>query len=135
VNTAITDSQYTKSRFNGVQGKKVEFIPLVNMKSGIGFGYKNFVGSLQYTYLSEQFTDVTNAPYDPENTITVEGAIPSYDILDFSLAYTYKKIKLEAGINNLLNRSYFTRRATGYPGPGIITSDPRSYYFTMQLKL
>ncbi len=135
VNTAITDSQYTKSRFNGVQGKKVEFIPLVNTKSGVGFGYKNFVGSLQYTYLSEQFTDVTNAPYDPENTITVEGAIPSYDILDFSLAYTYKKIKLEAGINNLLNRSYFTRRATGYPGPGIITSDPRSYYFTMQLKL
>jgi Fe(3+) dicitrate transport protein len=105
------------------------------MKSGVGFGYKNFVGSLQYTYLSEQFTDVTNAPYDQENTITVEGAIPSYDILDFSLAYTYKKIKLEAGINNLLNRSYFTRRATGYPGPGIITSDPRSYYFTMQLKL
>ena len=135
INAAITDSKYTKSRFNGVQGKKVEFIPLVNMKSGIGFGFKNIVGSLQYTYLSEQYTDVTNAPYNPNNMLTVAGAIPSYDILDLSFAYTYKMFKFETGINNLLNRSYFTRRATGYPGPGIITSDPRSYYFTMQLKL
>ena len=134
INGAITDSKYTKSRFNGVAGKKVEFIPLVNIKSGLGFGYKNLIGSLQYTYLSEQFTDVTNAPYKSDNETTVAGAIPSYDILDLSFAYTYKMFKFETGINNLLNRAYFTRRATGYPGPGIITSDPRAYYFTMQLK-
>ena len=135
LNIAITDSEYIKSRFNGVEGKKVEFIPLVNLKAGIGFGYKNFLGSLQYTYLSEQFTDVTNAPYNPNNALTVEGAIPAYDILDLSFSYSYKKFKFETGINNLLDNRYFTRRATGYPGPGIITADPLTYYFTVQLKL
>ena len=46
-----------------------------------------------------------------------------------------KKIKLETGVNNILNEYYFTRRATGYPGPGIIPSEPRSYYLTIQVKL
>lgn len=135
LNTAFTDSQYTKSEFNGVEGKKVEFIPNVNLKTGVGFGYKKFLGSIQYSYLSEQFTDVTNAPYDPNNATTVDGAIPAYDILDISFSYVYKKVKFETGINNALDANYFTRRATGYPGPGIITSDPRSYYFTLQIKL
>ncbi|WP_139959734.1 TonB-dependent receptor domain-containing protein [Flavicella sediminum] len=135
VNIAFTDSEYTKSKFNGVEGKKVEFIPFVNLKTGIGFGYKNFLGSLQYSYLSQQYTDVTNAEYDPHNNSSVKGAIPAYDILDFSVSYVYKNIKLETGINNVLNKSYFTRRATGYPGPGIITSDPATYYLTVQFKI
>ena len=32
-------------------------------------------------------------------------------------------------------KSYFTRRATGYPGPGIIPSEPRTFYTTLQIKL
>lgn len=135
VNTAFTNSSYIKSEFNGVKGKKVEFVPLVNLKTGAGFGYKNFMASVQYTYLSQQFTDVTNAPYDPTNRDSVEGAIPAYDILDLSFSYVYKKIRVETGVTNVLNNSYFTRRATGYPGPGIITSDPRGYYFTFEFKI
>lgn len=135
VNTAFTNSQYLNSEFNGVEGNKVEFVPLVNLKTGLGIGYKNLMMSAQYTYLSEQFTDVTNAPYDPGNATTVEGAIPAYDILDLSFSYVYKKIKVETGVTNLLNNTYFTRRATGYPGPGIITSDPRGFYFTFEFKL
>ena len=42
------------------------------------------------------------------------------------------KVKLELGVNNVLNESYFTRRATAYPGPGIIPSPPRNYYVTIQ---
>jgi Fe(3+) dicitrate transport protein len=30
---------------------------------------------------------------------------------------------------------YFTRRATGYPGPGILPSDGRSYFMTLQIKI
>ncbi len=135
INTAFTNSEYIKSEFNGVEGNKVEFVPLVNLKTGVGFGYKNVMMNLQYTYLSEQFTDVTNAPYDPDNALTVEGAIPAYDILDLSFSYGYKRIRLETGVTNLLNNTYFTRRATGYPGPGIISSDPRGYYFTFEFRL
>ncbi len=118
------------------EGNEVEFIPRVNLKTGLNFGYKNLLGSLQYTYLSTQFTDATNAPQDvSDNQRGIEGTIPSYDILDASFSYTYKKWRLEAGINNVLNNTYFTRRATGYPGPGIIPSEPRTFYTTLQFKI
>jgi len=47
----------------------------------------------------------------------------------------YKKITIEGSINNLLNEKYFTRRAEGYPGPGILPSDMRSFFLTLQVKL
>ncbi len=136
MNLALTNSEYLSSEETNVEGNQVEFIPDVNLKTGLNFGYGNLLGSLQYTYLSKQFTDATNAPQDiNDNQRGIEGEIPAYDILDFSLAYSYKKWKLEAGINNLLDNSYFTRRATGYPGPGIIPSEPRTFYTTLQFKL
>ncbi len=135
-NLALTQSEYLSSERNNVEGKEVEFIPKVNLKTGLNFGYENLLGSLQYTYFDKQFTDATNALQDVnDNQRGIEGEIPAYDILDFSLSYTYKKWKLEAGVNNLLDNSYFTRRATGYPGPGIIPSEPRTFYTTLQLKL
>ncbi|MEP2238386.1 MAG: TonB-dependent receptor [Maribacter sp.] len=145
LNLALTDSEYIKVNTLSIgtdtqvipitKGNKVEFIPDVNLKTGINFGYGNVLGSLQYTYLSSQYTDATNAPQDiNDNQRGIEGEIPAYDILDFSLSYTYKNYKLETGINNLLDNSYFTRRATGYPGPGIIPSEPRTFYATLQFK-
>ncbi len=139
VNLALTDSEYTDvaENSNNALGKKVEFIPEINMKMGLNFGYGNLLGSLQYTYISEQFTDATNADplFGNDPGAGVVGIIPSYDIMDFSFSYTWKKLKLETGINNLLDNSYFTRRATGYPGPGIIPAEPRTFYTTLQLKL
>ncbi|MGC1517010.1 MAG: TonB-dependent receptor, partial [Maribacter sp.] len=136
VNLALTDSEYLSSEETNVEGNQVEFIPITNLKTGVNFGFGNLLGSIQYTYLSRQFTDATNAPQDiNDNQRGIEGEIPAYDILDFSLSYAYKKWKLEAGINNVLDNSYFTRRATGYPGPGIIPSEPRTFYTTLQFKL
>lgn len=136
VNAALTNSEYLSSDETNVEGNEVEFIPKVNLKTGLNFGCNNLLGSLQYTYLSEQFTDATNAPQDiNDNQRGIEGTIPAYDILDVSLSYTFKKFRLEAGINNLLDNSYFTRRATGYPGPGIIPAEPRTFYTTLQIKL
>ncbi len=134
-NLAITESVYLKSDEVNVAGNKVEYIPTFNLKTGVSFGWKNLLSSLQYTYVSEQFTDVTNSPYDPENNVNVIGAIPGYDILDLSLSYKFSNnFRLESGINNLLDNSYFTRRATGYPGPGIIPAMPRNYYATLEIK-
>ncbi|MEM1338000.1 MAG: TonB-dependent receptor [Bacteroidota bacterium] len=139
VNLALTNSEYTDviEGVNNVLGKQVEFIPEVNLKTGLNFGYGNFLGSLQYSYISEQFTDATNAEplFSNAPGAGVVGTIPSYDIVDVSLAYTWKMLKLEAGINNVLDNSYFTRRATGYPGPGIIPAEPRTLYTTLQIKL
>ncbi|WP_350287530.1 TonB-dependent receptor [uncultured Croceitalea sp.] len=145
-NLALTQSEYTKVNNLSLggdtqvtllqEGNQVEFIPDINLKTGLNFGYKDFLGSIQYTYLSEQFTDATNAEQNVnDNQRGIEGTIPAYDILDLSLSYTYKMFRLEAGVNNLLNNSYFTRRATGYPGPGIIPAEPRTFYTTLQIKL
>lgn len=135
-NLALTSSEYLSSEEIGVAGNQVEFIPDVNLKTGVNFGYKNFTASAQYTYLTEQFTDATNAPQDVnDNQRGIEGSIPSYGVLDVSAAYTWKQFKLEAGLNNALDESYFTRRATGYPGPGIIPAEPLTFYTTLQIKL
>lgn len=136
VNAAFTSSEYVNSNEINVEGNDVEFIPKVNLKTGLNFGYKNFLAGLQYTYLSEQFSDATNAPQDVDDRINgIRGSIPSYGIMDVSASYTLGRFKLEAGINNLLDNSYFTRRATGYPGPGIIPAQPLTWYSTLQIKL
>lgn len=132
INTSIVDSKYTNSQESGVKGNKVEFVPNLNFKTGIKFGYKNFLSNIQYTYLSQQFSDASNAV--ESNLSGVIGEIPAYNVLDISLSYTYKKFKLETGVNNLLDTFYFTRRATGYPGPGIIPSVNRNFYATLQFK-
>ena len=131
-NTSIIDSKYTASSINGITGKKVEFVPKVNLKTGFKFTYKDFASSIQYTFLSEQFTDASNSI--DSNLSGIIGVLPSYDVLDLSFSYKYQNFKIESGINNVLNSAYFTRRATGYPGPGIIPSPPRNSYITIEWK-
>ena len=133
INTSFINSEYVDSDKNGIIGNRVEFIPKINLKSGIRLGYKNILTNLQFTFLSEQFTDASNAV--ESNLSGVIGLIPSYNVLDLSASYKYKKLKFEFGINNMLDNKYFTRRATGYPGPGIIPSPNRNIYTTIEIRL
>ncbi|GAB3513088.1 TonB-dependent receptor domain-containing protein [Emticicia fontis] len=133
VNVALIHSTYKKSELPGIKGKQVEFVPNVNLKSGIRLGYKNLKASFQYTYLSDQYSEATNAV--DGGVSAVVGLIPAYDIMDVSASYQFKRFRLEGSLNNLANRMYFTRRATGYPGPGILPSDGRSFYLTLQVKI
>ena len=132
INFSFIESEYISSKEPGVKGKKVEFIPKLNLKTGAKIGFKNFLLGIQYTYLSDQFTDSSNAINS--NLSGIIGMIPQYDVFDLSASYSLKEFKFESGINNLFNKKYFTRRATGYPGPGIIPSSPRTIYFTIQFK-
>ena len=129
-NFSLLNSEYINSNESGVEGKQVEFVPNINFKAGIKFGYKSFTSYLQYSHISEQYSDSSNAL--ESNLSGVIGRIPKYNIMDFSMNYNLNKVKLEFGVNNLLDKSYFTRRATAYPGPGIIPSPPRNYYVTVQ---
>ena len=133
INTSFIESEYIISQQNGIKGNSVEFVPKINIKTGVKLKYKSINFSLQFTYLSQQYTDASNAI--ESNLSGVIGEIPEYSVLDMSLSYTKKTYKIETGINNLLNQSYFTRRATGYPGPGIIPSPLRNYYLTLELKI
>ena len=130
INYSFINSKYLESEEIGIEGKSVEFVPDHNLKTGIKYGFKNLSINFQYLYMSSQFTDSSNAING--NLSGVIGEIPSYRIADLSFSFNAKKISYEFGVNNLLNEKYFTRRATGYPGPGIIPSAPRNYYLTLE---
>lgn len=132
-NIAFIRSEYRKSEIPGVQGNEVEFVPKVNLKTGLRVGYKKLKGSFQLTHLTDQFSEATNAV--DGGVSSVVGLIPAYKIMDLSFSYEWKLLKAEASINNLANQMYFTRRATGYPGPGILPSDGRGFYLTLQVKI
>jgi len=132
-NIAFIHSTYKFSEEPGITGNQVEFVPKVNLKTGLALGYNKFKTSIQYSFLSDQFSDATNATEGGVSAVV--GLIPAYHILDLSLSYEFKKFKLEGSVNNLTNAIYFTRRATGYPGPGILPSDGRGVYLTLQFKL
>ena len=132
INNSFIKSEYIDSQQNGITGNIVEFVPKINIKTGFNILYKAFTGNIQFTYLSQQYTDATNAI--ESNLSGVIGQIPDYRIFDLSFSFNKKNYKIESGVNNLFNYFYFTRRATGYPGPGIIPSPPRNYYVTLELK-
>ena len=132
LNASLLDAKYINSQESAFQNRKVEFVPTSIIKSGIRFKKSKFASNLNIAYTSSQFTDATNALFTAN---AINGLIPSYWVADFSSQYTYKKITLEFSVNNFTNNLYFTRRADGYPGPGIIPSDGRAYYLTLQIQL
>ena len=132
VNLALINGRYTSSEESAYEGKKVELVPSLTTKAGVTWAHERLKLSLQYSFTSEQYTDATNSEFDPN---AVSGLIPAYQVMDFSAKYSFKLIFIEANCNNLLNQSYFTRRASGYPGPGIIPADPRSFFVTLGVKI
>jgi Fe(3+) dicitrate transport protein len=132
-NYSFITAEYINSKEPSVKnGNKVELVPEQILRTGINISFKEFKLTCQYAYTSEQFTEASNAR---TTSSSVDGLIPSYSVMDLSVSYSYKWASLSAGINNLLNNSYFTRRADGYPGPGIIPADARSFYVTLGIKI
>jgi Fe(3+) dicitrate transport protein len=128
INSAYVDARYINTEDNSIRDKKVEMVPPLMIRTGTQFKLKSFKASLQFSHISKHFTDATNAVL---TATAVEGEIPSYQVVDLSLAYQYKRYGIEFTANNLFNQSYFTRRAEGYPGPGIIPADGRGFYITL----
>ena len=60
----------------------------------------------------------------PPSPLMLCMALFLYQILDFYAKAQWKQLSAEINVNNALNATYFTRRASGYPGPGILPSDP-----------
>lgn len=131
-NMALISAEYSRSEESGIEGNKVELVPRVNFKTGLTFELDNIKVSYQFSYVSKQFSDASNALRTPT---AIEGIIPAYHVMDVSARYTFKRFRIDAGVNNLSNTIYFTRRATGYPGPGILPSTGRSFYLTAGVRL
>tara|TARA_B110000902_G_scaffold88104_1_gene104720 strand:- start:303 stop:770 length:468 start_codon:yes stop_codon:yes gene_type:complete len=132
INFSFNDAKYIDSDEPAYNNKKVELVPPISIKSGLSIGNEKYSLSYQFSYTKEHFSDATNSESHPHGIV---GLIPTYYIMDFSGKVSIKKMQMEFGINNITNINYFTRRATGYPGPGIIPSMPRNFYLCIQIKI
>lgn len=112
-------------------GNQVENIPSGTFRTVVSYISNMTHSSIQWNWVGEQYTDATNA----ERTANaLYGIIPSYNVLDFSISHSISdKIKVGFKLNNIFNSMYFTRRATGYPGPGIMPSDGRNIRVSLLL--
>ena len=129
INGALIDARYINTDDNSIKNKKVEMVPPVMVRTGLNYRKSGFGTSLQFSHTAEHFSDATNAR---RTSTAVEGLIPAYKVVDLSASYNWKFLTADLSINNLLDARYFTRRAEAYPGPGIIPSDGRGFYVTLQ---
>ncbi len=114
--------------------KWVENAPQGIIRSGITYTYKHFSTTLQHSYVSETYADALNTRKPSINGQS--GIIPSYQVMDWSASLRFKKhYQFNAGINNISDVMYFTRRAGGYPGPGLLPADGRLWYIGLGVKL
>jgi Fe(3+) dicitrate transport protein len=137
--TAYTHARYTSGALsNGsdnisLSGNRVENTPDWIQRAGLELRHKNIGGTLQVNYVSDQYSDANNTAFSSTGLV---GYIPAYTLLD--LAVNWKLLThyhLAAGINNLADVRYFSRRINMYPGPGILPGDGRSFYLTFGIKL
>jgi Fe(3+) dicitrate transport protein len=114
--------------------KIVENAPRRIQRYGLTYKLKGFSATYQLNKVSEAFADALNT-VTPNAAATV-GLIPAYSVGDLSFGYSGKEnYTLQVGVNNLSNESYFTRRAGGYPGPGLLPSNGRTFFFTFGINL
>jgi Fe(3+) dicitrate transport protein len=130
---------YTNAKYSGnhkdaaTKGKNVENAPANIFRGGLTGGYKGILLTLQASFVDETFSDANNTVTPTANG--QNGLIPSYTVTDLTASYKFTKgLNIKAGINNLCDKRYFTRRAGGYPGPGVLPGDGRNFLISVGAK-
>ncbi len=114
-------------------GKHVENAPDKINRYGITYSKKGLTVSWQISDIGQAFADASNTV--TPNAAATTGLIPAYQVQDISGSYKFKKYaQLKFGVNNITDARYFTRRSGGYPGPGILPADGRTWYVGLNVK-
>ena len=141
---AVIDARYADLKVITRQGSnlvetnlknnRVDNAPQNIYRTGLTYSKKKLTVTAQYSYVSEAFSDANNSITPTANG--VNGLIPSYQVIDISGTYNFNtQFFVKGGINNLMNEKYFTRRSSGYPGPGLLSAEPRNFFMTAGVKL
>ena len=113
-----------------IENKRVENAPNFIHRLGASYSLKGLQLSIQYSEVSDVFTDAINTEL-PNATATI-GKIAGYKIMDLTASYKFKEhYNFKLSLNNLTNEIYATRRATGYPGPGILPGNGRTFSLSL----
>ena len=117
-----------------LSGNRVENAPRYIHNFGLSWGNNNISATMQYRMSGRVFTDANNTKSPSANGVT--GMLNDYRVFDLSTEYKFlKNYNIRAGVNNLLDENYATRRASGYPGPGILPGEGRTFYISVGAKL
>lgn len=138
--TAYIDAKYISGQVStgaankSIIGNKVEAVPKWISRNGLDILYKGFSCTLLYSYTSSTFSDALNTIAPPASG--AKGFTPAYALWDFNTSLRFNSaFSIRAGVNNIFNNQYFTKRPTFYPGPGIWPSDGRNIYVTVGIKI
>lgn len=116
-----------------LNGNQVENAPRKINRFGATYNLSKFSMTWQLSDIGEAYSDALNT--ETPNAGATVGLVPAYRVQDLSASWNvWKQHSLKAGVNNLTDERYFTRRAGGYPGPGIMPADGRTFYVTLALK-
>ena len=115
-----------------LRGNRLEGLPEWIVRSGLNMRFNALSLTLQYSYVSESFSDALNTPTpSPDGA---RGPVPAYGLADINASWFLQNgLRLRAGLHNVFDRQYFTKRPTIYPGPGIWSSDGRSATLALEL--
>lgn len=117
-----------------ITGNKIEAVPDVITRNGISFRSRKYSVSILYSYTSKTFSDPLNT-LQPSATGSV-GLVPAYGILDLNSSIKVSsQMLIRINLSNILDKQYFTKRPTFYPGPGVWSSDGRSANITVGIKI
>jgi len=117
-----------------LKGNRVENAPRYIHNFGLTWSFKNFSSTLQNRRTGFVYSDANNTEAPTANGVT--GKLEGYSVYDLSMEYRFlEKFTARAGVNNLDNTIYATRRAGGYPGPGILPNDARTFFLSIGVKL
>ena len=125
---ALIDAKYTSGEF---KNNRVEAAANYINRVGLTYADKKLSGTLQMNKVGDAYGDASNVRKSDD---PVAGYIPAYTIFDISATYRIGRYSLKAGLNNIADKAYFTRRTDEYPGPGIIPSIGKSFYVGMSAK-
>jgi Fe(3+) dicitrate transport protein len=135
---SFIDARYTKwenpsianDPAKAIKDKRVENAPGYIHRFGATYYLKGFSATFQLSSVGAVYTDAANTE-TPNATSTI-GKLPAYQVMDASLSYKFMKhYNLKAGVNNLANKKYATRRAGGYPGPGLLPGNARTFFVSV----
>jgi Fe(3+) dicitrate transport protein len=130
---AYTDARYTRwddpARVEDAErtlvGKRVEYAPEFIARYGVSWSCRRASLTLQASDVAMVYTDAMNTK-EPNAAGTI-GELPGYQVVDVSGELRINKmLTLRAGVNNLLDAHYATRRSGGYPGPGLLPANGRT---------
>lgn len=138
--TAYMDGRYvTGSLASGTEnkelsGNRLESVPQWTSRSGLQAGWRIWNLALQYSYVGETYSDPFNTKTPVANG--TRGIVPAYSLLDAHLSVAITpSLRIRISGNNLADKQYFTKRPSIYPGPGVWSSDGRSFVGTLMFTL